>query len=483
VTDRPILLWVRQDLRLSDNPALSAAVETGRPVIPVYILDDVSPGEWRMGGASRWWLGTSLAKLADALSRRGSRLVVRTGRAVDVLLALVRETGAGAVYFGRAYEPWAIELEMQLAAALEAEGASVRARRFAGRLMFEPEAVRTDSGTPFRVYSPFARATDRLGPPRRPLAAPESLAAPDEWPPSLAIGDLGLLPSSPDWAGGLRQSWTPGEAGARVRLADFVGGPVTRYKELRDRPDIAGTSRLSPHLHFGEVSAAACWHAARDAALSGAATEAGVEKFCRELLWREFSYHLLHQFPGLAAKPFRPEFAAFPWAPDNALLAAWQRGRTGYPIVDAGMRELWTTGYMHNRVRMIAASFLVKDLLVPWQEGARWFWDTLVDADLANNSASWQWVAGSGADAAPYFRIFNPVKQGLTFDPDGIYVRTHVPELACLPPPHIHAPFDAPASVLAAAGVELGKTYPLPVVDHQLARRRALAAFAQIKAA
>ncbi len=480
MTDRPVLLWLRQDLRLTDHPALMAAVRTGRPVIPVYVLDDATPGRWAMGGASRWWLGMSLPRLDAALRGVGSKLIVRRGTFVEEIVALARETQAMGVYCSRSFEPWAARLEGTLKQRLEETGVTVH--RLSGTLLVEPEEVRTQAGDPFRVYSPFARAVEALPAVRDPLPAPAGVPAPKTWPESVQIGSLGLLQTSPDWAGGLRATWTPGEAGASVRLETFLAGPINRYKDLRDRPDIEGTSRLSPHLHFGEISPATCWHATlgRD---SGPASQAeGSAKFRRELLWREFSYHLLHTNPDLPETPFRPEFKAFPWKADKAALAAWQRGETGYPIVDAGMRELWQTGYMHNRVRMIVASFLVKDLLVPWQDGEAWFWDTLVDADLANNAASWQWVAGCGADAAPYFRIFNPVKQGTTFDPDGTYVRRYVPELACLPAPHVHAPSSSPASVLEAAGVVLGKTYPHPIVDHGEARRQALAAFARIKA-
>ncbi len=480
MTDRPVLLWLRQDLRLADHPALAAAVRTGRKVIPVYVLDDETPGRWAMGGASRWWLGMSLPRLDAALRGLGSRLVVRRGRFIEELVGLARETRAEAVYFSRSFEPWAARLEATLKQHLDEVG--VTAHRFAGTLIVEPGEVTTQAGEPFRVYSPFARAVDALPALRDPVPAPARIPAPDTWPESVSIDALSLLPTRPDWAGGLRAAWTPGEEGASARLETFLDGPVVRYKDLRDRPDIEGTSRLSPHLHFGEISPATCWHeAARYLSSLGKLGE-GAAKFRRELLWREFSYHLLHSNPDLPDTPFRPEFRAFPWKADGAALEAWQRGRTGYPIVDAGMRELWQTGYMHNRVRMIVASFLVKDLLVPWQDGEAWFWDTLVDADLANNAASWQWVAGCGADAAPYFRIFNPVKQGTTFDPDGTYVRRYVPELARLPAPHIHAPATAPAAVLEAAGVVLGETYPQPIVDHGMARRHALEAFARIKA-
>ena len=478
--DGPVLLWLRQDLRLADNPSLSAAVGCGGPVIPVYVLDDESPGRWRMGGASRWWLAQSLDRLDRAFGSLGSRLIVRRGPAMQVIPALSAETGARAVHCSRMVEPWAARLEVDLKAALASAGVDLR--RFGGALLHEPEAIRSQTGHPYKVYSAFERTAMAGGEPRRPMAPPKVLAAPSRWPDSLPIASLGLSPTKPDWSGGLASAWTPGEDGARARLAAFVAGPISNYHRLRDRPDIEATSQLSPHLHFGEISPHTCWVAARSLLGDGGKADAGVAKFCSELLWREFSAHLIHHWPDLPEAPFRPEFSGFAWRDDDVARRAWQQGRTGYPIVDAGMRELWTSGYMHNRVRMIAASFLIKDLLLPWQAGEAWFWDTLVDADLANNAASWQWVAGSGADAAPYFRIFNPVKQGQTFDPEGAYVRQHVPELARLPAEYIHAPFMAPARVLEAAGIVLGRDYPQPIVDHGEARLRALAAFAAIKA-
>ena len=480
MTDRPVLLWLRQDLRLADHPALAAAAATGRPIVPVYVFDDETPKPWAPGGASRWWLGTGLPRLAAALERAGSRLVVRRGNFLDIIAGLAAETGASGVYFSRSFEPWATRLEHDLEERLEHAGVEVRG--FAGTLLVEPEAVANQAGEPFRVYSPFARAVEALPGIRSPAPAPKHLKAPGRWPDGMPSEALGLLPTTPDWAGGMREAWEPGEDGAHKRLAAFLVGPIDKYEALRDQPGVDGTSRLSPHLHFGEISPATCWHATAALAAAGGAAGAGARKFRRELLWREFSHHLLFHFPHLPERPFRPEFTRFPWKPDAAALKAWQRGTTGYPIVDAGMRELWHTGYMHNRVRMIVASFLVKDLLVPWRDGADWFWDTLVDADLGNNAASWQWVAGSGADAAPYFRIFNPVKQGEKFDPEGRYVRAWVPELAKLPAAHIHAPFAAPEAVLASAGVALGTTYPRPIVDHKLARKMALDAFASIKA-
>jgi deoxyribodipyrimidine photo-lyase len=345
----------------------------------------------------------------------------------------------------------------------------------------EPWRIKTRQGEPYKVFTPFWKALRAAMPPDRPLAAPEHVRGVMSGPESDRLDDWGLLPTMPDWAGGLREAWTPGEAGARARLEAFLEEGLDRYADGRDRPDRSGTSRLSPHLHFGEVSPRQAWHGALGAQASRDLPERQVGAFLRELGWREFCLHLLHHWPRLPVQAWRSDFAAFAWAEDRAGLSAWQAGRTGYPIVDAGMRELWRTGWMHNRVRMVAASFLVKHLLIPWQDGEAWFWDTLVDADLASNAANWQWVAGSGADAAPYFRIFNPVLQGRRFDPDGAYVRQWVPELGRLPANHVHAPWEAPAAVLEGAGVRLGIDYPHPLVDHKAARKRALAAFDAIR--
>ncbi len=482
---KPVIVWFRQDLRLADQRAVAAAAASGAPVIALYVLDDVSPGAWRMGGASRWWLNRSLVALDSGLRAIGNRLVLRRGVAADVLAQVAAETSADTVFCLAAHEPWAHAVEADAHAALARSGVALK--RLQGALLKRPDAIRTQGGQPFKVYTPFWRALTASEPPAPPVPAPIVLAAPTAFPASEQLEDWALHPVKPDWSGAFDAHWQPGEAGAHDKLSAFLDDALCEYDAERNRPDRPGTSRLSPHLHFGEISPATCWYAAQSAAAivrsRGGHPDKGLETFLKEIVWREFAAHLLVHWPTLPEEPFKPQFQAFPWADDASGLRAWQRGQTGYPIVDAGMRELWTTGWMHNRVRMIVASFLVKDLLIPWQAGEAWFWDTLVDADLASNAASWQWVAGCGADAAPYFRIFNPTRQGETYDPDGAYVRRWLPELARVPTAHIHEPWAAPPLVLAAAGVTLGKTYPQPIVDHAKARDRALAALKSVKVA
>jgi deoxyribodipyrimidine photo-lyase len=460
----PALVWFRQDLRLSDNPALTAALERAGPVIPVFIWAPEEEGYWPPGAASRWWLNGSLVALNAELEKRGSRLIVRHGPTAEELSRLVVETGASSVFWNRRYEPAAIARDRELKSTLRERG--LVAESFNGNLLFEPGMIRNGSGKPFRIFTAFWRACLRNSIARHPKDVPKKLPSFANWPHSLKPAELGLDPTV-DWAAGLRETWQPGEAGARSQLKRFRKEALEEYPVGRDKPGAIGTSRLSPHLHFGEISPGQVW-----SAIAGTMSE----DYLRQLGWREFAYHLLFHYPESPQQPLRPRFAAFPWKTDSRALKAWQRGKTGYPLVDAGMRELWRTGWMHNRMRMVVASFLVKHLLIGWQQGAAWFWDTLVDADLANNTLGWQWVAGSGADATPYFRIFNPVIQGEKFDPAGEYVRRWVPELAAMPNQWIHRPWKAPASILREAGVELGKTYPLPIVDHDEARERALAA-------
>jgi deoxyribodipyrimidine photo-lyase len=478
MADAPAIVWFRQDLRLRDNPALNAAIATGRPVLPVYILDDETPGRWKLGSASRWWLHHSLMSLDADLRRLGASLVLRRGRADAVIAGLVRETGAASVHWNRCYEPSAIARATAIKKTLTESGVTAESHNAA--LLAEPWTVRTKQNEPFKVFTPFWNAIRKRGP-ERPTLAPENLRGATANSDQLA--DWKLLPQNPDWAAGLREAWRPGEQGAGKLIGLFAMNGLKTYDTDRDRPDLAPTSRLSPHLHWGEISPRQVWHgiAAGAQSLGLSIHDGPVGAYLRELAWREFTYHLLYHWPALPEQPWREAFARFPWRENEAGLRAWRRGATGYPIVDAGMRELWRTGWMHNRVRMIAASVLIKDLLIPWQRGEEWFWDTLVDADLAQNAANWQWVAGSGADAAPYFRIFNPVLQGEKFDPQGGYVRCWVPELAQLPSEFIHKPWLAPTDTLRAAGIELGRTYPAPIVDHGAARERALAAFKSLK--
>jgi deoxyribodipyrimidine photo-lyase len=476
VADAPCIVWFRHDLRLSDNRALDAAVARGGPVVPLFVWAPQEAGRWPPGAASRWWLHHSLEALQQRLADVGSPLIVRGGASLDVLESVARETGADAVYWNRDYEPELAARDRAVEEELARGG--IDARTFNSRLLFEPWEVATGAGDPYRVFTPFWKACRARPEPERPLPAPRALTAPVEAPESISVADLELLPKI-DWTRGIRASWRPGEYEASRRLGEFVGARLEEYSRSRDIPGFEGTSRLSPHLHFGELGPRQVWHAVRSAqAATGESKSA--EKYLAEIGWREFAFHLLHHYPSLPDTPLRESFNSFPWRVDRKGLRAWQRGRTGFPIVDAGMRELWSTGWMHNRVRMIVASFLVKDLMIPWQKGAEWFWDTLVDADLASNTQGWQWTAGCGADAAPYFRVFNPVTQGRKFDPEGAYVRRWVPELEKLPSRFVHEPWAAPDEVLERAGVRLGRHYPRPLVDHALARQRALDAFAAL---
>ncbi|GAC1348116.1 MAG: deoxyribodipyrimidine photo-lyase [Acetobacteraceae bacterium] len=462
----PAIVWFRQDLRLADQDALDGAVGSGWPVLAVYVLDEDGPGGWALGGASRWWLHHSLAALAAGLRERGGRLVLRRGPAVATLVALMAETGAAALHAGRMHEPWGRAAEAALAAAL---GERLRLHRTS--TLFDLDAIRTGSGGVYGVYTPFARACRARGEVGEPLEAP-GVIHPAPAVRSDRLEDWDLLPRRPDWAAGFRATWAVGEAAAQARLRAFVDGTIGGYASGRNLPGEPGTSMISAHLHWGELSARQVWHAAMQAG-----TGEGRERYLGEILWREFAAYLLWHHPTMPEAPLRAAFGRLPFRTDAAELRAWQLGRTGFPIVDAGMRQLWQLGWMHNRVRMIAASFLVKQLLIDWREGERWFWDTLVDADLASNAASWQWVAGSGIDSQPFFRVFNPVSQGETWDAAGSYVRRWVPELAGVPDRFLHAPWTAPEGVLAAAGMVLGRDYPRPMVDLAEARQRALATY------
>ncbi|MBB3810686.1 deoxyribodipyrimidine photo-lyase [Pseudochelatococcus contaminans] len=476
-SEHPVLVLFRNDRRLADNAALDAAARSGKPVIAAFVLEEAASGDWQPGGAWRWWLHYSLAALEKALADLGVRLVLRRGAMREVVDALVRESGADTVFWNRRYDPAGIAVDTRMKADLRDRGMVVQS--FSGHLLHEPSRLATSTGGYYKVYSPFWKALMAGPEPGDAFDAPQVLTPFQGSLDSMPLAAFGLLPQKPDWAGGLRETWTPGEAGAHERLADFLSDALNGYAEGRDYPAKDATSLLSPYLAHGEITPARIFAALRSS--GDDAIGADAMKFRKEVGWREFCYHLLFHNPDLDKKNFQPSFDAFPWHEDDASLRAWQRGMTGYPLVDAGMRELWQTGYMQNRVRMIAASFLTKHLLIDWRTGERWFRDTLVDADPASNPGNWQWVAGCGADAAPFFRIFNPVLQGQKFDPDGTYVRAWVPELAGLSTRYIHEPWSAPAAVLAQAGVKLGETYPRPVVDHRLARDRALSAHAETR--
>ena len=451
----PVIVWLRRDLRLADQAAIVAACAEG-PVIPVYVLDDETPRHRAMGGASRWWLHHSLASLDADLRKAGSRLILRRGRCEDVLAALAAETGARTVHALHHHEPWWRNAERAVAKGLDLQ-------LHHGNYLAPPGTVLTGSGTPFKIYTPFWRALTERMPPPPPLPAPQRIPAPEVWPASERLEDWGLLPTSPDWAGGMRAEWTPGEAGARDRL-DHFAGIAARYEAQRNLPSRAGTSRLSPHLHFGEISPATVWHAVAGAGGS-------VDKFLGEIGWRDYAQTVILQLPDYGSRNAREAFDAFPWregAEADADFKAWSRGCTGYPIVDAGMRELWTTGWMHNRVRMIAASFLIKHLLIDWRRGEQWFWDTLVDADYGSNAVNWQWNAGTGVDSNMFVRIMAPLSQSDKFDAAG-YIRQWVPELSHLPEAAIH---DPPLPV---------RGYPARLIGHREGRERALAAHQTMK--
>ncbi len=467
-------MWFRQDLRLNDNPAIIEANNSGLKILPVYILDDINSSNWKIGSASRWWLNESLKKLNDSLNHN---LCFMSGDSIKCLNNLISTYNVKSVYFNKCYEPWRIQSDEKIINFLSNK--DINTFQLNGSLLFEPESTVKEDGTPYKVFTPFYRkgCLQNSPEPRIPLEKPKNIKFLKHV--ELQLEELELLPKK-NWYKDFKDDWSPGENGAREKLNQFLQLGIHNYKDGRNFPSKKNVSRLSPHLHHGEISPNTVWYEVKEKAETMDSYRDG-DHYLSELGWREFSYNLLYFFPYLPKENLQKKFDNFPWEENNESLIKWQKGETGYPIVDAGMRELWKTGYLHNRVRMIVGSFLVKNLLLHWHHGQEWFWETLVDADLANNSASWQWVSGSGADAAPYFRIFNPVTQGEKFDPNGEYIKHHIPELKNLNGKFLYAPWEAPESVLEAAGIELGKNYPKPIVDLKLSREKALAAFEELK--
>ncbi len=471
----PSILWFRKDLRLTDNSALAAAIELGAPIIPVFIWAPDEAGDWAPGAASKWWLRQALASLSEEWRVRGGELVLREGDSLAELRDLIDKTGAKRVFWNRRYDSPLRELDAEIKRALRDQGIEVES--FNSSLLNEPHTVSTDTGNPYKVYTPYwKKVKDRA---IEPVASPDlaALRFPDGFPSSAALDSLNLLPKN-DWHQKFESYWEVSEAAAQKRLDDFLDQPVEDYHEARDLPAEKGTSSLSPYLHWGLIGPRQIIHGLK---AKHDLRAKGPQVYSKEVYWREFAYNVLYHFPYTPDAPLHEKYSDFPWQPDAEALKRWQRGQTGYPIVDAGMRQLYETGWMHNRVRMIVSSLLVKHLLQDWREGACWFWDTLVDADLASNTLGWQWSAGCGADAAPYFRVFNPIIQGKKFDTEGDYVRKWVPEIAKLPNKFIHTPWEAPAGILEYAGIELGKDYPEPIIDHQKGRDRALAALEKFK--
>ena len=471
----PTILWFRKDLRLRDNSALRAAIEAGLPVIPIFIWSPNEAGDWAPGAASKWWLHQALKSLSEAFKDRGGEFVLREGDSLGQLRDIIEKTGAKRVYWNRRYESPQRELDASIKRQLREDGIEVES--FNSSLLNEPHTAATGGGNPYKVYTPYwKKVKDR---PIEPIAEPDfdSFKFPDTYPQTVALDSLGLLPEK-QWHRKFDPYWVVSEAAAQERLEKFLSQAVEGYNQARDIPSEDGTSSLSPYLHWGLIGPRQVMHALKANHDLG---KEGPQVYAKEIYWREFAYNVLYHFPKTPAAPLHEKYTDFPWQPDSNALKRWQRGQTGYPIVDAGMRQLYATGWMHNRVRMVVSSLLVKHLLQDWREGASWFWDTLVDADLASNTLGWQWSAGCGADAAPYFRVFNPITQGMKFDAEGEYVRKWVPEIANLPSKFIHEPWEAPVGILEYAGVELGKDYPEPIIDHKEGRERALAALDQFK--
>tara|TARA_B100000470_G_scaffold56773_1_gene42838 strand:- start:6246 stop:7670 length:1425 start_codon:yes stop_codon:yes gene_type:complete len=464
------LHWFRQDLRLSDNPSLYHASNNNQ-VLPIYILDDENSGEFSMGRASRFWLHHSLKDLKESLNQN---LSIFQGDPLKTLLEIINRNNVTSVYWNRCYEPWRIKRDTQIKSKLESKGISVFT--YNGSLLWEPWTIKKNDGTPYKVFTPFFRkGCLNSKEPRKPLPRVNNSNFINDKNLSLNLSDLSLLPPV-RWDIPMESHWNIGEMGAYDRLSKFIDSGINHYKDGRNFPAKPFVSRISPHIHFGELSPNQAWYLAKEKG-----GDKNIDHFLSELGWREFSYSQLYFNPQLPRKNLQSKFDAFPWGNNPQNLLAWQKGQTGIPMVDAGMRELWLTGSMHNRVRMVVGSFLVKNLLLNWHHGERWFWDCLVDADLASNSASWQWIAGCGADAAPYFRIFNPVTQGKKFDPDGEYIRQYIPELKKLPNKFLYNPWEAPKEVLDKANIVIGKDYPEPIIDLKNSREKALNAFKSLK--
>lgn len=473
-TEPVVILWFRRDLRLNDHTplikALKHAKETGAKILPLYIWDTLSPKTIKLGSASKWWLHYSLIDLQESLKKRSSDLILRSGPAVDVIRELTNEVNVKAIYFHHSVLPGENEIENDLATLCEEK--SIDYKRFKGELLFHPSKIKTGSNTPYKVFTPFWRACLQQDLPSKPLAVPKQIPNPNHWPSSENLESWSLLPTNPNWAKGVEERWHPGESNVSKVVNNFISHAMADYKKMRDYPSITGTSKISSYLAFGNISIRGLWHT-----VDG---KEGADFYQRELGWREFCYHLLFHWPEIVEQPFQEKFKTFTWEDNPELLKAWQEGKTGFPIIDAAMRQLWQTGWMHNRLRMIVGSFLVKNLRQHWHHGADWFWDTLLDADLANNTGGWQWVAGTGADAAPYFRIFNPVTQSEKFDKEGEFICEFIPELKELPVKYIHNPSEAPKEILDQAGVILGKTYPKAIVNLKESRQKALDAYTKL---
>ena len=467
------ILWFRSDLRLADNSALVAAVDKGEPIVPVFIWAPDEYGDWVPGAASKWWLHKALESLRSDLDEHGARLILRTGKSLEELRDLIEKTGASRVFWNRRYEKSLRDVDAEIKRELHDDGIEVKS--FNSNLLNEPHTVAAGSGQPYKVYTPYwKKVKDRKV--EEPVKCDlRKLKVPDSWPQTEALSRFDLMPKK-RWYKKMESKWDISEAGAHSRLNSFLKNAVDDYDTARDRPDYQGTSSLSPYLSWGLIGPRQVMAALQERCNL---RESGPQVYSKEIYWREFAYNVLYHFPDTPDVPLNTDYKDFPWENDQTILKRWQKGQTGYPIVDAGMRQLWETGWMHNRVRMIVSSLLVKHLLQDWLSGAQWFWDTLVDADLASNTLGWQWSAGCGADAAPYFRVFNPILQGQKFDPDGTYVKRYVPELRNLPVEYIHEPWTASKHERKSAGAA---DYPDPIIEHKKGRERALAALDKFKA-